>query len=221
MKTFNNLQKIKAMKTKLMFVAVMMSLTTFAFAGCESSAAAISSENRMINENFFGLILQTDARVILSQGEETSVRIDGDPKSVSSIQTTIENGALVIKSNSEAFVTIYVTVNDINLIEVDGNGKISGNQLINSDMLLLKVVGAGTINLDVRALSLGMIVKGNGKIYAKGSTGDSYVRVVGNGKVISMNLDTLRTSIEPNTESAMVKKNVLNSGKHPVLKLHQ
>jgi len=35
-------------------------------------------------------------------------------------------------------VTIYVTLDDISLIEVEGSGRILSNQLINSDMLLLE-----------------------------------------------------------------------------------
>ena len=205
------------MKTKLTLIAlVIVSLTTFAFTGCDSAYAAVS-ENRIVHENFYGLILQTNARVILNQGTETSVRVEGDETSVASVQTTVENGALVIKSKDEVFATIYVTVDDINLIEVNGNGKIISNQPINSDMLLLKVVGSGSINIDVRSLSLGMIVKGSGKIYAKGSTVDSYVRVYGSGRVNSIDLDSLKKLTEANNETLDSKK----PGKHSPLKLHR
>jgi len=73
-------------------------------------------------------------------------------------------------------VTIYVTLDDISLIEVEGSGRILSNQLINSDMLLLKVNGSGTINVDVRTLSLGMLIKGNGKNCCKRQHGRQFFK---------------------------------------------
>ena len=207
------------MKPKSKFVAVvMLSLATFVFAGCES-ASAITSENRTVCADFFGLILRSNANVILSQGKETSVRIEGDARNISSIETSLDNGALVISGKNETPVTIYITMNDINLIEVDGNGKIYSNDIINSDMLLIKVIGNGSINVDIRSLSLGMIVRGNGKIYVKGSTGDSFTRITGSGKVVSMNLDSFKTTSEVNIENDRSKKANSNEARHSSLKL--
>ncbi len=203
----------KMSKTKSMFVAVMISLTTILFASCKSASASVS-ENRMANNNFYGLILKANAQVILSQGTETSVRIEGDESSVSSVETTLDNGALVINGTNDLPVTIYVTMDDISLIEVNGIGKIFSNQILYSDILLLKVVGSGSIQVDVRTLSLGMIVKGNGKIYAKGSTGDSYTRVLGSGQVVAMNLDSVKITTESSTDNVMLKQPSEFSGRH-------
>ncbi len=222
MKTNNthiNSQKSKAMNVKSMLVAVLMSITMFAFAAC-NSASAITSENRTVANNFYGLILRSNAHVILSQGKDVSVRIEGDERNVSSIETSVENGALVINGKNETPVTIYVTINDISLIEVAGGGKIYGSQIINSDMLLLKVVGNGSINVDVRSLTLGMIVRGNGKIYVKGSTGDSFTRITGNGRVMAVNLDSYKAFIDVVSENEFSKKNNSGEAKHSALKIH-
>ncbi len=210
---FQNSSLRKMSKTKSMFVAVMMSLTTILFASCKSASASVS-ENRMVNNNFYGLILKANAQVILNQGTETSIRIEGDERSVSSVETTLDNGALVINGTNDLPVTIYITMDDISLIEVNGIGKIFSNQILYSDILLLKVVGSGSIQVDVRSLSLGMIVKGNGKIYAKGSTGDSYTRVLGTGQVVAMNLDSVKITTEANTDNVVLKKPVEYNGRH-------
>ncbi len=207
-------------KSKMMITILLMMSFSSILLGCTSSSAAIS-ENRMVNNNFYGLILKTNAQVILSQGTETSVRIEGDKNSVASVQTIIENGALIINGKNEIPVTIYVTVDEISLIEIDGIGKIFSNELISSDILLLKVSGSGTINVDVRCLSLGMIVKGNGRIYAKGSTVDSYIRVIGSGQVLARNLDSIKTTVEANAENHLYKQTFENTNKRGVLKLHQ
>jgi hypothetical protein len=46
--------------------------------------------------------------------------------------------------------------------------------------------------MDVRTLTVGMIVKGNGKIIVSGSTGDCFSRVIGQGS-ISMQTTSMQT----------------------------
>ena len=87
-------------------------------------------------------------------------------------------------------------------------------------MLLLKVVGNGSINVDVRSLTLGMIVRGNGKIYVKGSTGDSFTRITGNGRVMAVNLDSYKAFIDVVSENEFSKKNNSGEAKHSALKIH-
>jgi len=42
----------------------------------------------MIKDDLYGIILKTNARVILSQGKETSFRIEGDRNSIASVAAT-------------------------------------------------------------------------------------------------------------------------------------
>ncbi|HQW00097.1 MAG TPA: DUF2807 domain-containing protein [Bacteroidia bacterium] len=190
------------MKTKFFFAAILLSLTGYAFPSSDSSELATDLRN--VN-NFSGLIVNTTANVILSQGESNSIRIEGEKDMVKEITTTIENGALIIAGNNNHAITIYVTATDINLVEVNGNAKIYANGLVNSDILLLKVNGSGSIRMDVRTLTVGMLVKGSGKIIVSGSTGDSYSRVIGQGSIFADNLDARqidRTASLPQVEKA-------------------
>lgn len=190
------------MKTKLFFAALLLSLTGYAIPSSDSSEFATDSRN--IN-SFSGLIVNTSANVILSQGETNSVRIEGEKAMVKDITTNIENGSLVIAGHNNHAVTVYVTVEDISLVEVNGDAKIYANGLINSDILLLKVNGNGSIRMDVRTITVGMIVKGSGKIIVSGSTGDSFSRVIGQGSIYADHLDASkidRTANLPSSEKS-------------------
>jgi hypothetical protein len=213
MKSTNQESSERRMSKFTALFTMMLSLAAFLFTSCKSATAAVA-ENRLVNNNFYGVILKANAQVILRQGNETSVRIEGDENSVSSVETTLDNGALLIQGTNDLPVTIYVTMDEISLIEVNGTGKIFSNDVIYSDILLLKVVGSGSIQVDVRSLSLGMIVKGNGKIYAKGSTGDSYTRVLGSGQVVAMNLDSVKITTEASTDNVILKRPAEYSGRH-------
>ena len=176
------------MKTNFFFLTLIATLLA-----CSATKA---ESNELISDlrtpgNFYGLVLNTNANVILTQGTETALRVEGDLRLIKSIRTEVLNGALVISGTNNRPVTVYVTMEEINLIEINGAGKAFSSQPVNSDMLLLKVNGTGSIKLDVRALALGMIVKGTGKIIASGSVGESFVRVFGKGNVYAQGLDTI------------------------------
>lgn len=184
------------MKTQFFLAALMFSMSACAFSA--NGEAAISNSDSRKLENFYGLVVNTPANVILEQGEKSSIRFEGEQKDLNKLTTIIENGSLVISGSNHKPLTIYVTIGEINLIEINGNARVYSSQLINSDMLLLKVNGSGSIRLDVRSLSLGMVVKGSGKIFASGSTGSCFTRIYGSGNVYASNLDTFYSTEEYN-----------------------
>jgi hypothetical protein len=206
------------MKTRLT-LAVLLTLTlSTVILGCTSTTAA-SSEIRNVDQNFYGIILNGNANVYLTQGENHAIRVEGVQGNTEEIETSVSNGALIINAGSLRNVNVYVTMSDINLLQVNGAGVIRATSTLNSDMLLLKVSGTGIISADIRALSVGMIINGGGKIYAGGMTGDSFVKVKGTGQVISMNLDSLKQTATVETITSKSE-----SGKrkpHRALTLHQ
>jgi uncharacterized protein YpmS len=206
------------MKTNRLLLAAalfLMSACNTAFGG---TSELVSTESKAAD--FYGLVVNANANVILSQGETCSVKVEGDRRAVAEVSTRVENGALVINGDNTRPVNVYVTVGEINLVEVNGNAKVYANQIIDSDLLLLKVNGNGSIKMEVRSLSLGMIVKGNGRIVASGSTGDSFVRVYGNGSVSARNLDAFRQMEEVYNANLIYKKETGNGSKRLTLSLH-
>ncbi|MBL0104510.1 MAG: DUF2807 domain-containing protein [Bacteroidetes bacterium] len=175
------------MKARLLFALILVSITGYAFANNESSELTTSLRTA---SNFYGVIINTPANVIISQGENTGIKIEGEKHAVAEITTSVNNGALVISGTNNRAVTIYLTVNDLSMVEVNGSARVYANGVINSDMLLLKVNGSGSIRMDVRTLTIGMIVKGSGKIIASGSTGQSFSKVFGSGNIYCSNLDS-------------------------------
>jgi hypothetical protein len=153
------------MKTRFALTALMIvSLSSFVI-GCTASSAS-ATEIRNVDQNFYGIILNGNANVYLTQGEENAIRLEGNTANTGEVTTSVTNGALIINAGMLRNVNVYVTMTDINLIQVNGSGAIRATTTLNSDMLLMKVSGTGVISADVRALSVGMIINGGGKIYA-------------------------------------------------------
>ena len=204
-------------KSLALVAAVVVSLATSVRADNES-ANEVSSVDRPVG-NFYGIIVNTNANVILSQGEKASVRIEGRTKDVEKIVARIENGSLIISGSNYVPVTVYVTVEELNRVEVNSSAKVYSGQVINSDILLLKVNGTGSIKLDVRTLSLGMIVKGKGKIVVSGSTGDSFARILGDGRILTSNLDAYSSRMEISKANTAYVKETDKSGRRLTLRM--
>ncbi|MBK6445760.1 MAG: DUF2807 domain-containing protein [Bacteroidetes bacterium] len=104
------------MKTNFFFLTLIATLLA-----CSATKA---ESNELISDlrtpgNFYGLVLNTNANVILTQGTETALRVEGDLRLIKSIRTEVLNGALVISGTNNRPVTVYVTMEEINLIEIN------------------------------------------------------------------------------------------------------
>jgi formylmethanofuran dehydrogenase subunit C len=202
------------MKTSLIISAALIGLSALTFAATESTEVTTTSSYNP--GNFYGLIVNSNANIILTQGESNAIRFEGDKNDLKDIKAEVENGALVINGSNSRPVSIYISVEEISLIEINGSARVFVNGSINSDILLLKVNGAGSMKVDIRALTVGMIVKGTGKIIVSGTSGESYLRIYGTGNIYKDNLDSFKSSEE---RVALIDN--ISKTKRATLKLHQ
>ena len=182
------------MKTSLVISIALIGLSAITFAANETSE--VKTTTAYNPGNFYGIIVNNNANIILTQGEENTISFEGDRKDLKEVKAEVENGALVINGKNNRPVTIHISVEDISLIEINGAGKLFVNGSLNSDILLLKVNGTGSMKLDIRALTIGMIVKGTGKIIVSGTSGESYARIYGTGNIYKDKLDSFKTTEE-------------------------
>src|SRR5258705_11207963 len=115
------------MTSKKILVAALIS-ASFA----TQSFASEIIENRSV-KNFYGIIVNSDADIILSQGNQQFVKVVAAENEMASVKTEVENGVLIIRreGTQNSAVKIYVCVSDINLLEMNGNGRISEEGMIN------------------------------------------------------------------------------------------
>jgi hypothetical protein len=185
------------MKTRFIISAVLLGVSAIALAANETNEV---SKHSIEPANFYGLIVNTNANIILSQGDENEIRVEGSKKDIKSIKAEVENGALVISGSGSKPVDIYVSAEELNLIEINGSARVLGKGSLNSDIMLLKVNGNGSMKVDVRALSVGMVVNGSGKIIVSGSCGESYSTIKGSGNIYSDKLQSFNNRIEKTEE---------------------
>jgi hypothetical protein len=190
-KIFNTLN---TMKNSLTLLVVMIVFTASSFAKGENYARATETRNPA---SFYGIVVASDVNVVFTQESEQSVRVEAPKSDLSYVNTKVINGSLVIsvRNNYKLHgpVTVYVSTSEVNLVEVIGNGSISSTNMINADMLTLKLKGNGTINIDVRALSVGMNLSGSGTINISGSAANSLIKIYGQGHIYAGHFSSFKT----------------------------
>lgn len=141
-------------------------------------------------DNFNKVSLGVAADLYLTQGNTTSLSIEGDEDDLEEIITEVRNHTLVIrrKSNFHWFswndkVKIYLTVPEINAISLGGSGKILGTNQIHSDDLDISVSGSGHVDMEVNAERLSQNVSGSGSIELSGKSNEVELRISGSGNV--------------------------------------
>ena len=151
----------------------------------------IKKETRQVSA-FTSLSARGSVDVQIAYGNSNSVQVEADDNLLQYIETTVENGKLVIKPKnninikSSSKMTVYVSMTKINSLEESGSGNINGEGEFQSDgKTRISVSGSGNIKLssgDFDDLSLN--VSGSGRIDLKsGKAKDLNATISGSGNI--------------------------------------
>ena len=181
------------MKKAILITAAVLGVSILSFSANESKE---TNSQKIDLGNFYGIIVNANANVIIEQSENHSIRIEGTPKQLKNVRTNINDGTLLIENEDALPVTIHIYADDLNLIEINKKAKAWVSGTLNTDILLLKASEFGSIKADIRALKIGVIAKDHSKIIVAGSCGDFFSRIYGNAHINTDNLDAFNTTNE-------------------------
>jgi len=178
------------MKNKLIAASgLLVMICLFSF------ASPINSNYK--GEPFTKLQLRINADVILSQGNDCSVKIEAPADIAEEIVTEIEDGTLTIKYKRKLSwnkiknllknnkILFYVTMEEIEGLAISGSGDIVAKSGVKSEDLGLKISGSGNISLkELKAGELGIGISGSGDIkIGDGEAEEIMVSISGSGDV--------------------------------------
>lgn len=155
----------------------------------EKSSSEKTKETRNVS-SFSSLDLAVSANVLLKQGSEPSLVLEGDPSDLEKIITEVSGSELKIKTRPGSWrigrINVYLTMNQIEDLNISGSGNIKAETAIKTDKLGLVISGSGNINLpDLSAREVSSVISGSGNINYSGNGAASYSRinVTGSGNV--------------------------------------
>jgi hypothetical protein len=133
-----------------------------------TGSGRIVSQERSV-ESFRGIRIDGFGKVHITQGPSQTLRVDADDNVIEQVTTSVVGGTLLLdveKKTSYANVTIevFVTVPDIEMLEIAGAGEFGTESPIQVETLVCNLAGAGTIRLSGSADSLEVRIGGSGDI---------------------------------------------------------
>jgi hypothetical protein len=153
---------------------------------------AQTKETRNVS-TFTKISFRVPGKLYLRQGSPQKVVIEGKKDVLDKIETEVEGSRLVIEKEGkwdwknwgdDDEVIVYITVKDINGLNVGGSGDLIGETKIITDDINLNVSGSGNMKVEVEASGdLESDVSGSGNIDLKGKCKHFESNVSGSGKV--------------------------------------
>lgn len=162
----------------------------------------IKTEERPVT-NFKEVEVGGAAKVLISQGDKPSVKVEADDNLMQYIEVFQEGDKVYVKEKQgfnlqpSGDINIYFTSPVYRRISASGACDIIGqNKITNPEDLRMDVSGAGDIKMEVDAPRLAAEVSGSGSINLKGQTKDVDLELTGAGHAHCYELLAENTKVE-------------------------
>jgi hypothetical protein len=162
----------------------------------------IRTEDRPVS-NFKNVEVSGAAKVMVSQDDHFSVKVEGDENLLPYIEVIQQGDKVIVRERpdyhliSSSDLRIYVSAPVFNNIDASGAGDIIGqNKITNPEALEVHLSGAGDIRLEVDAPRIQATLSGVGSIYLKGQAKDVAIDLPGAGHAHCYDLLAENTKVE-------------------------
>lgn len=180
------------MKFALILLCLCFLTLTFA---CSKSKKSIAGSGNIVTQtrnvkSFEQIMFSGNGNLFISQGEEESVRIEGEDNIIDLIQTLVvdktlridyKKSSLATLINSKQPINVYVQVNSIQEIRLAGTGNIITAKPLKAHSLKLSIGGSGNAKIEVVGHKLVSILSGSGRFEISGMAENQDIWISGTG----------------------------------------
>lgn len=214
------MRKINFLFVLVLFTLVLLSVASLAFAQTTKKTLELSE--------FQSIYVNSNYTVYLKQTNKQEVSVEALTEIYSLTEIKVENGVLLINVERKPdnpnksiwakiddiklnpAMKVYVSLKNINELQVNGGGKIVSENSLSSDNLTLGVSGAGALDLDIKGKTLRTEISGSGSVTLKGYASYNDVLMSGSGNLSAFNLELESAKVKV-TGSGVAEVNVTNS----------
>lgn len=146
--------------------------------------------------NYDGISVGGSFDVVLVEGKEGNITIEGEENIIPYIETEVSGNTLKIKFENNINVrttkrlTVTVTYEDIEKVSLGGSGNITCKGLIKSNDFSASLGGSGNITLAIDADEVKANVGGSGNIRLEGNSNEFTCSIAGSGSIKAYDLET-------------------------------
>lgn len=154
-------------------------------------------------ENYEGISVGGFFDVILVEGKEGKITIEGEENLLEYIVTEVSRGTLNIKVEkginlkTTKRLTVTVPVEEINHVSLGGSGNVTSEVSLKSDEFDVSLGGSGNITLDIDANNIKSSIGGSGNIKLSGKAENMKSSIAGSGtiKAYDLTVNKIKASI--------------------------
>lgn len=191
---------------RLFFMALALSFTVSScFFDDDGPFGCINGEGPMVTEelnlaDFSGIELDISADVVVKQGPEQEVIVEGKQNIIDELERDVKNGIWEI--DVDGCVTdmgnmrIFVTLPDITSLKISGSGKIESENVLLVNDINLRISGSGDMDLDLEADDIDAKISGSGEMILDGLAKDLNFKISGSGDLHAFGLETQFADID-------------------------
>lgn len=184
----------------LLTILALLSLPIFTIAQSQ-----VVNEDIEIIEDFHSINVNSRYTVYLKQSNETKIEVRALKEILDISEFEVEEGVLNInikrdKKNKSVWeqiddikiapkLDVYISMKEVNALNVYGNGKIITENSISSKNLTLTLSGSGSLEADIKGENLSIDNSGSGLIKLKGYANSANFSLSGYGKIDAFELN--------------------------------
>lgn len=181
------------MKTKnTLIIAIILISQSLLTSSCfRDGILGISGSGPLVTEEIYlndvsGIDLSISGDVIITKGNVQEIRIEAQQNILNNIRHKVRNEKWIIEFDRNVRnhdgITIFITVPEIDELDISGSGSITSNSDFSTNDLELRISGSGSINFVVDANSVYTNISGSGSINLLGSANKLEVHISGSGQ---------------------------------------
>lgn len=190
----------------LFFLSIALSLTVSScFFDDEGPFGCVNGEGPVVTEelnlaDFDGVELSISADVIIRQGSEQSVTVEGKRNIIDELDRNVKNGIWdidvdgCVRDNND--MRIFITLPEITSLKISGSGSIESENVLLVDDINLRISGSGDMDLDMEANNVVAEISGSGEMILDGLANQLDFEVSGSGDLHAFGLETQSAIID-------------------------
>jgi hypothetical protein len=193
------MRKINFLFVLVVFTLVLLSVASLAFAQTTKKTLELSEFQSIYNNSNY--------TVYIKQTNKQEVIVEALTEIYSLTEIKVENGVLLINVERKPdnpnksiwskiddiklnpTMKVYVSIKNVNELQVNGAGKIISENSIASDNLTIGVSGSGSLDLDLKGKTVKTELSGSGNAVLKGYAAYNDITISGSGTLNAFNLE--------------------------------
>lgn len=210
---------------------VIILLVLAAFTSVASTSVAQTTKKVLELPEFKGIYVNSNYTIYLKQTNKQEVTVEALTEIFSVTDIKVENGILMVnierkpdnpnkslwaKIDDVKFnptMKLYVSVKNINDLQVNGGGKIVSENSIATDYVSVGVSGSGSMDVDLKGNTIKAEVSGSGTLTLRGYATSIDAQVSGTGSLNGFNcvLETAKAKVSGSGECQLNVTNTLDA----------